>query len=374
MHHLLGALLTPLLPFIRDEFVLDYTQAGLLLSLYSWAYGISQLPSGYLANKIGLRLIMTIGISGVALVGLLVGLSTSYLVMAIFIVLLGLLGGGYHPSSAPLVSELVEPKKRGMLLGIHQVGGTSSFFLSPLIAVGIATHFGWRGSFITLAIITLVFGVVFYMLLGRWERTRKFKQTRFENHVETPAPTDNLGRLVVILVLGITSYAVILSAISFIPLFAVDYLRVSEGIGAALLATVHFAGLLAGPLGGYLSDRFGKVVVMIVTGLIAGPLLYLLSLSFYGWLIYFLVFIIGMAMYVTMPVVESYIIGYVSEQRRSRILGIYYFGSRGGGGILMPVIGYLIDRFGFSISFTIVGAFLGAVTLGCMGLLWRNRK
>jgi len=77
MHYLLGALLTPLLPFIRDEFVLDYTQAGLLLSVYSWAYGISQLPAGYLANRVGLRLIMTIGISGVAVVGLLVGLSTS---------------------------------------------------------------------------------------------------------------------------------------------------------------------------------------------------------------------------------------------------------------------------------------------------------
>jgi len=137
MHHLLGALLTPLLPFIRDEFILDYTQAGWLLSAYSWAYGISQLPAGYLANRIGLRLIMTIGISGVALVGLLVGISTSYYMMAVFLVFLGLLGGGYHPSSAPLISELVEPDKRGVVLGIHQMGGTSSFFLSLLSAAAV---------------------------------------------------------------------------------------------------------------------------------------------------------------------------------------------------------------------------------------------
>ena len=374
MHHLLGALLTPLLPFIRDEFFLDYTQAGWLLSAYSWAYGISQLPAGYLANRIGLRLIMTVGISGVALVGLLVGISTSYLVMVIFLVFLGLLGGGYHPSSAPLISELVEPDKRGVVLGIHQMGGTSSFFLSPLIAVGIATYFGWRGSFITLAIITLVFGVVFYMLLGRWERNKKFERIQPESHVVTPSPTNHLRRLVVILILGITSYAIILSTISFIPLFAVDYLKVSEGAGAALLAIVHFSGLLAGPLGGYLADRFGIVKVMVVTALIAGPLLYLLSLVSYGWVIYVLSFTVGMSMYIIMPVVESYIIGYVSEQRRSRVLGIYYFGSRGGAGAVMPVIGYLIDRFGFSTSFTIAGAFLGAVTLGCTGLLLRNQK
>jgi len=374
MHHLLGALLTPLLPFIRDDFFLDYTQAGWLLSAYSWAYGISQLPAGYLASKLGLRLIMTIGISGVAVVGILVGLSPSYYVMAIFLVFLGLLGGGYHPSSAPLVSELVEPDKRGVVLGIHQVGGTTSFFLSPLIAVGIATYFGWRGSFITLAIITLVFGLVFYIILGRWDRKKKFYRVQPDSHVVTRPAASNIRKLIVFLILGISSYAFILAAVSFLPLFAVDYLNVSEGAGAALLTIVHFAGLLAGPFGGYLSDRFGIVKVMVITVLVAGPLIYLLSLVSYGWVIYFLSFAIGMSMYIAMPIVESYIIGYVPEQRRSRFLGIYYFGSRGGSGVIMPIIGYFIDKFGFGASFTIVGAFLTAVTLGCMGLLWRRRK
>jgi MFS family permease len=374
MHHLLGALLTPLLPFIRDEFVLDYTQAGWLLFAYSWAYGISQIPAGYFTDKIGSRLIMTIGISGVALVGFLVGVSASYYMMVIFLVLLGLLGGGYHPASAPLISELVEPEKRGVVLGIHQVGGTCSFVLTPLIAVGIASYFGWRGSFIGLALITLVFGIVFYILLKRWERNRNSERIRPESHIVTRPPKNHTRHLIVFLILGITSYATILSTISFIPLFAVDYLNVSKEVGATLLAIVHFAGLLAGPLGGYLSDRFGMVKVMVITALIAGPLLYLLSLVSYGWGIYVLLFAIGMSMYTTMPVVESYIIGYVPEKQRSKVLGFYYFGTRGGGGAITPIIGYLINRFSFFTSFTIAGAFLAAVTLGCIGLLWRNRE
>lgn len=374
MHHLLGALLTPLLPFIRDEFVLDYTQAGWLLFAYSWAYGISQIPAGYFTDKIGSRLIMTIGISGVALVGFLVGVSASYYMMVIFLVLLGLLGGGYHPASAPLISELVEPEKRGVVLGIHQVGGTCSFVLTPLIAVGIASYFGWRGSFIGLALITLVFGIVFYILLKRWERNRNSERIRPESHIVTRSPKNHTRHLIVFLILGITSYATILSTISFIPLFAVDYLNVSKEVGATLLAIVHFAGLLAGPLGGYLSDRFGMVKVMVITALIAGPLLYLLSLVSYGWGIYVLLFAIGMSMYTTMPVVESYIIGYVPEKQRSKVLGFYYFGTRGGGGAITPIIGYLINRFSFFTSFTIAGAFLAAVTLGCIGLLWRNRE
>jgi MFS family permease len=116
------------------------------------------------------------------------------------------------------------------------------------------------------------------------------------------------------------------------------------------------------------------VKVMVITVLIGGPLLYLLSLVSYGWVIYVLSFAIGVSMYMTMPIVESYIIGHVPEKQRPRVLGFYYFGSRGGGGALTPVIGYLIDRFSFSASFTVAGAFLVAVTLGCIGMLWSKQK
>lgn len=116
-HHLLGVLPVPLLPFIRDEFNLDYTQAGVVIAAFSLAYGISQLPAGWLADRIGPRTLVTIGIAGVAIAGVLVGLSQTYIMLLVFLVLMGILGGGYHPASAPLVSASVEPKNRGWAIG-----------------------------------------------------------------------------------------------------------------------------------------------------------------------------------------------------------------------------------------------------------------
>ena len=75
--------------------------------------------------------------------------------------------------------------------------------------------------------------------------------------------------------------------------------------------------------------------------------------------------IIGITMYIRMPIAESYIVSKTSERHRSSILGIYYFGNMEGVGVMTPVIGYLIDRFGFYLSFTIIGAALVAVTLVC---------
>ncbi len=76
-HHLIPALLIPLLPYIRDDLSLTYTQAGWLVSAYSLAYGISQLPSGWLADRIGPRIVLTIGVAGVGVAGLLIGLAPS---------------------------------------------------------------------------------------------------------------------------------------------------------------------------------------------------------------------------------------------------------------------------------------------------------
>ena len=376
-HHLLAALLVPLLPFIRDDFALNYTQAGWVVSAFTLSYGISQLPAGWLADRIGSRTLITVGISGVALAGLLVGLSPTYIMMVVFLVLLGAMGGGYHPAAAPLVSASVEPKNRGRALGFHQIGGTASYFFAPLIAVAIATTtaWGWRGSFITLAIPVIVFGIVFYVLLGRRGYTKKAEHSIPDSHTETPSTPvpDRLRRLVPFLILAIVVEVLLFCTISFIPLFLVDDFKVSEEAAAALLALVYSAGFWAGPLGGYLSDRFSRIPVILVASLLAGPIVYLLRVVSYGWGISVVLIGIGMSMFIRMPVTEAYIISRTSEHKRSTILGIYYFASRGGPGVIVPVMGYLIDRFGFHTSFTIVGATLVAVTLVCSIFLWRSR-
>ena len=367
------ALLTPLLPYIRNDFSLTYTQAGWLVLAYNLAYGISQLPGGWLADRIGPRLMLTIGVAGVAVAGLLIGLSPTYVILALFLVLLGVAGGGYHPAAAPLVSASVKPENRGRALGLHQIGGTGSFFLAPLIAAGIASALGWRGTFLATSIPAIAFGIVFYVLLGRLGYTKKSKPgTSQESHTEVlPAPR-RLRRLVAFVTLGIASMVLIYSTISFIPLYIVDYFGTSKEAAAAMLSLAYFGGLWAGPLGGYLSDRLGRVPVMLSVGLIGGPALYLLNLAPFGVGLSVVLIIIGMAMHLGMPVVEAHIISHTSERKRSTVLGIYYLGSRGGPAIA-PLIGYLIDHYGFYTSFSVVGVALVAVTLVCAVLLWGSR-
>ena len=372
-HHLLTALQTPLLPFIRDEFALDYTRVGLIISAFSFSYGISQLPAGWISDRIGPRIIITMGISGVAVFGLLVGVSQTFTMMLIFLVLMGIMAGGYHPTAPTLISKAVGSKTLGRALGFHAVGGSASYFLAPIVAAAMASVWGWRSPFIGLAIPAFAFGIVFYILLGRQAATDKIEHKPSGSPTEIPYAPGYLRRLAPFIILSTFAAAMPFSAASFIPLFMVDKFGVSREIAASFLALLYSAGFWAAPLGGYLSDRLGRVKLLIVVGFATSFVIYLLNLATYSLGIGALLIGIGMLNYIRMPVSESYIISQTPERRRSTILGIYYFGGMEGMGILTPVIGYLIDHFGFHIAFTIAGTTIALVSLICSIFLWKIR-
>ncbi len=359
------------MPLIRDEFTLDYTESGLLFAVFTMSYGISQLPAGWLADRIGARILITVGICGVALAGLLVGLSQTYTMMLGFLALMGVLGGGYHPASSPLISASVEKKNRGRSLGIHLIGGSSSFFIAPIIAAAFAVALGWRAPFIILAVLTFAFGIIFYMLLGRLTEKRKDKHKSISSPIH-PATKQRPHRLVPFIILATFMGAVLFSTVSFIPLFLVDNFGIAEEAAAAFIAIIYFAGLLASPVGGYLSDRFGRVAVLLAASFIAGPVIYMLNIVPFGFGIGAILFIMGAILYIPQPASEAYIIGQVSRRRRSSVLGIYFSGALMGAGAITPLLGYFIDHAGFATSFTAVGIALAVVSLTCSIWLWRE--
>ena len=157
----------------------------------------------------------------------------------------------------------------------------------------------------------------------------------------------------ILLVMGSVAQAVFQSVIPFVPLYLVDFHKVDEKTAAALLSLVYAAGLWAAPLGGYISDRLGKVPVLVAVCFISGPALYLFNVVPYGLVFGVLLVFIGMLMIMRGVVAEAFLVSGTPQSHRSTILGIYYFSAQEGGGVLTPVVGYLIDTYGFQSSFNI---------------------
>ena len=367
-HHLLGTILPPLLPMIRSEFSLGYTQAGLVISAFSVSYGISQLPGGWLGDRLGPRVTMALTICGMALAGFFVGLSHSFAAIIPLFILMGLMGGGYHPAAPPLIAALVGQENRGRGMGFHMLGGNASHFLGPLIALAIATSWGWRASFIGLAVPAMIFGFILYSLLGRVAPVPAPKAKDTPRPVSSWAP-GQLRRLIAFICLANFSGGIIVAVASFVPLFLIDQFGASKGTAGVLYSLIFAVGFVVSPLGGYLSDRLGPVPMLLGTCLLAGPILYLLNLAPYIGGTTIVLLLIGVTLNLRNPASESFIVGQATEGNRSLVLGFYYFGNIEGGGILTPALGYLIDHFGFAAGFSAAGAALLAATLACYPLL-----
>jgi MFS family permease len=374
MHHIPGLLIQPLSPYIRDALHLDYSQVAWLSSAYTFSYGLSNLPAGWLGGRIAPRLLITIGVVGVAIGGLMAGLSTNYLMLIIAMLLIGILGGGYHSSASPIISDATPPEKRGSNLGLHQIGGTAANIIVPLFAAALVGLLTWRGMYLLAAILTIPFGIYLYMLLKRRHLGDVPPKVQVTSGNIPISKKINLRRMIAFVAMGAAVQVFITTAFNFVPLLVVDKFHGTEWLGAAILSVGHIAGLAAGPVGGNISDKLGKVPVMLAVSLAAGPIILLLGLGTHWWLLPIVLLTLGACMYVAMPVTESYVISNVSTRNSTSVLGIYYFISRGGPAVLLPVIGKLLDRYSFSEAFAVIGAALFAITLICSALLWGTKE
>ena len=367
-HHVITAVTAPMLPMIRSSFGLSYTQAGFLLSAYTVSYGVAHLVSGWLSGRVGPRLLILVGIVGVGAAGLLAGVAGSFAVLVTAQLFMGVAGSGYHPAAIYFISRITTPARRGRALGIHIIGGSASLFVSPLLAAAIAAAWGWRGSFITLAIPTILLGVFLNVFLGRVSRQHDSQKGAT---ADPPRTGKSVRWTPIIAFLALTTLGGTLAAslIGFIPLYLVDTFGVRAETAARMLAIIYSAGIWAAPLAGWLSDHMGRLSLMIIVSFIAGPAIVLMNFILPGFCFYILLLLIGVYLFVRMPLSEAYLYGEVPSHLRSTLLGVYFFSSSLGGGAFILLIGRIVDQYGFQRVFWISGVSLFVITVLCSAVI-----
>jgi MFS family permease len=315
---------------------------------------------------------ISISICGIGISGLLIGLSHTYIMMLIFLILLGVFGGGYHPSAPPLLAASVPQAIRGKALGFHIIGGNAAFFLAPLMAAGIAAIWTWRGVFVSLSVPTVIFGIVFYLLIsGNITKKPDVSQVKVE---EKPVRKGWVKQMVWFLLVAALVSSLSMSASSFLSIFAVKELGTTPAIAAILVAVFASSGLWASPFGGHLSDRIGYIPALLLSCLAAGPFIYLAAVTPYGAGFIVILLIWGGLNSIRLPAVESYIVTNASPKQRSKVLGIFYATSQHSTGILAPLLGYFFDLYGYVPVLQMVGVVTLGFTLIAGIFLWRNYR
>src|ERR1700685_2011615 len=120
-----------LFPFLKEQLGVGYIDLGFALTVFAVVSGLTQAPIGYLADRIGARKILLMGLTlgGFALIMIGVHLSYSWLLASA--VLLGLANSVYHPADYAILSAHMNEARMGRAFSIHTFAGFFCGVVSP---------------------------------------------------------------------------------------------------------------------------------------------------------------------------------------------------------------------------------------------------
>jgi MFS family permease len=155
-----------LFPFLKQQLGVGYIELGFALTVFAVTSALTQAPIGYVADHIGARKILLMGLTlgGCALIMLSLHLSYPWLIASV--VLLGLANSVYHPADYAILSAHMNEARMGRAFSIHTFAGYVGGAVAPAIVAALVATIGGHGALIVsgavgplVALLLLVIGI-----------------------------------------------------------------------------------------------------------------------------------------------------------------------------------------------------------------------
>jgi MFS family permease len=252
-------------------------------------------------------------------------------------------------------------------MGIHITGGHLSFFAAPAVAGLLATATGtWRTPYIWFAAAPIVFGALLWFVAPRVHE-RAASGDRFAAFREVASVFRDVGPVVS---LSIAFQFGIAALLAFLALYLVDARGLSPALAAIFFGVPQLVGVIGAPLGGFLSDRFGRRRVMLGGLALMGPAVYAVTAVPNEALLVALV-VFGLLWSMRSTVTETLVMDSAPAGRRATVLGGYYLLNAHVGGIGAPLFGFLAEAVGLATAFSWMG--MAFVAMSVVALLVGRR-
>lgn len=251
------------LPLIRTDLGLSFAQAGSLGAASSAVYALMQIPSGWLADRIGPRRLFLLGLVGTNVMTVGFALLHRYALLVANQAVSGFFRSLVFAPGLLLVSALFPPQRRATAMGLYIAGGFSSNIFLNSLGPKLVGPVGWRHLFEIFA------GAGFVVFAAYW-RFGPSAPLRAAGPAIPFRQALGLFRHRAMWLLGVIQFArlaAVLGLAYWLPTFIVDERHHSlevaglvTALGAAVTAPSNF-------LGGYVSDRIGRPLLVIGTSL-----------------------------------------------------------------------------------------------------------
>ena len=355
------ALLVPLLPFIKEDMGLSFTEVGLLRSVFSGASAVLQVPAGFMAESMGEFWLLIMGNVWVTVGLMAMALSPVFWALVVASGIGGLGGGTQHPLASSMVSRAYDDRGRATAVGTVNFAGDLGKMIAPLVAGLIAVSMGWRTTFMVVGLAGLAFMLASMLTrravdIGRPTASTSPSSDDQSVEVETES---KLAGFVALSGVGLLDSATRTSALVFLP-----FVMESKGMGAGQISVMLFLLFGGGAIGkyvcGWLGDRMGTLILVWLTKGLTAALL-VASLFTPGLLIAPLVVLIGIGLNGTSSVLYATVAEFVPARRRARFYGFFYTTNEIGTVVAPLAYGFVADLFSLRTTMLAMGVATAAI-------------
>lgn len=371
-------------PAIASEFRLDNVHLGFVFSSFVFGYAIFQVPGGLIADYLGPRLVLGLGVIWWAVFTSAITFISPTVTGLIFFVmgsrfLLGMGEAVVYPASNCVVSAWIPSVERGMANGIIFSGVGFGTGLTPPIVAYLTHVYGWRAAFWASAGLGLIAGAVWYLIARDKPREHPWISSAEVEHIEAGLPQASPAS-------GEIQEASLATVLAKPPVWFVTFSYFSYGYVAYIFFTWFYiylnkarhldlkqstvytmlppiAMMIGSTFGGFLSDRLSELygrragrcyVACIAIAVCAALLAYGSNVASPQTASLILAAGAG-SLYVSQSAFWS-MSADLGQKAAGSVSGFMNMGSQFGGVVTASVTPYLADRFGWSVGFETAAA------------------
>jgi MFS family permease len=355
-----------LFPFLKQQLNVGYVELGFALTVFAVTSGLTQAPIGYVADHLGARKILLMGLclGGAALIVL--GVHLSYPSLLVSAALLGLANSVYHPANYAILSAHMNEARMGRAFSIHTFAGFLGGAVAPAIVAGLVATVGGHGALIA-AGATGPLVALFLLGVGIPDASAADHKTSGADTPKQNIITPVLAVLTIFFLLlslsnaGISNFGVVALMSGYGATFSAANLALTAYLGASAI------GVLAGGFLADLTERHSQiaaacfavnaVILLIVAAVTLPTLLLTAALAVAG-------FLGG----VIAPSRDMMVRNAAPPGAAGRAFGIVSTGFNIGGVISPLLFGWIMDKnlphwvFGVSVVFMVLTILLALAT------------